>query len=470
MRTYIAPAAVLGLGSAVAAQSIARTCPEDNVCYSLNIPESTVQANGDGDIFFQMSAPTSYQWVALGQGSRMAGSNIFVMYTSADGQNVTVSPRLGTGHVEPQHDTTAEIEVLEGSGVADGMMTANVKCSNCNSWQGGTMDFTAQTAQWIYASRTGAALDSDDPAEDIQQHQAYSPFRWQISTAQGGDSTNPFVVAAAAPTGSDSQTASATASSGASASAASTGSSDTGSSSGSAAGSSGNENNGDTSSSGSATFSNAGAPFGGNSDYGDTLTTAHGTLASLAFVAFFPTGAILIRVASFTGIVWLHAAIQALGNVLFIAAFGLGIYIATQLSELGSYHPIIGIVLFVLTLSQPITGLLHHRLYKSRGGRTVSSFVHLGVGRAAIILGLINGGLGLLLAGASNGEKIAYAVFAALMGIIYIAAAIFGEVKRGKKTTGLATQFSESKGHRHLDSTDDHNGGIGMDQLSKERS
>lgn len=57
----------------------------------------------------------------------MSGSNIFVMYTSADGQNVTVSPRLGTGHVQPQHATDAQVELLAGSGIADGMMTANVK-------------------------------------------------------------------------------------------------------------------------------------------------------------------------------------------------------------------------------------------------------------------------------------------------------------------------------------------------------
>lgn len=86
----------------------------------------------------------------------MAGANIFVMsvdinvdthgatlttlrYTSGDGQNVTLSPRLGKGHTMPLHDDSANVTLLEGSGVSNGKMTANVRCSNCNSWTGGTM-------------------------------------------------------------------------------------------------------------------------------------------------------------------------------------------------------------------------------------------------------------------------------------------------------------------------------------------
>ncbi|CAK1354487.1 hypothetical protein CB0940_01669 [Cercospora beticola] len=464
MKRIATAAAVLGSASLATAQaSLARTCPETNLCYSLNIPQSTVEADGQGDIYFQMSAPTSYQWVGLGQGSRMSGSNIFVMYTSSNGQNVTVSPRLGTGHVEPQHDTSAQIEVLEGSGVMDGMMVANVKCSNCNEWQGGSMDFTAQSANWIYASRTGDALDSDDVSEGIQQHNRYSPFQWQLGEAQGGANVNPFV-AAAVTTGADSQTASATNSQ---PNATPTGSSDTGSSSGSASDS--GDNDSSSSSSGSATFSNTLGPFGGDSAYGDRLTTAHGSLASIAFVALFPTGAILIRLANFTGLVWLHAAIQAVGYLVFIAAFGLGVYIATQLNEIGTYHPIIGIVLFVILFTQPVTGLLHHRLFKSRGGRTMFTFVHLGIGRIAIILGIINGGLGLMLAGAGSSAKIAYAVCAAVVGVVYIASAVFGETRRKQGPVSPEAQFSEGKGHRQLNSVDEQNPGFGMTNLSKER-
>lgn len=58
----------------------------------------------------------------------MAGANIFMVYSNAAGNNVTLSPRLGTGNFEPQSDTSAEVTLLGGSGLANGMMTANVKC------------------------------------------------------------------------------------------------------------------------------------------------------------------------------------------------------------------------------------------------------------------------------------------------------------------------------------------------------
>jgi hypothetical protein len=58
---------------------------------------------------------------------------------------------------------------------------------------------------------------------------------------------------------------------------------------------------------------------------------AHGVLASLAFVIFFPFGAIGIRLFSFPGLVWFHAVVQVIAYLLFIAAFGIGIYLATQI-------------------------------------------------------------------------------------------------------------------------------------------
>jgi hypothetical protein len=68
------------------------------------------------------------QWAALGQGSGMSGANMFIIYASADGKNVTVSPRSGTGHVMPQLNSEAKITILEGTGITNGKMIANFKC------------------------------------------------------------------------------------------------------------------------------------------------------------------------------------------------------------------------------------------------------------------------------------------------------------------------------------------------------
>lgn len=62
----------------------------------------------------------------------MSGSNIFIVYSSADGKNVTLSPRSGKGHFEPKHDgDTAQVTLLGGSGIEGGMMRANVRCEFC---------------------------------------------------------------------------------------------------------------------------------------------------------------------------------------------------------------------------------------------------------------------------------------------------------------------------------------------------
>jgi hypothetical protein len=61
----------------------------------------------------------------------MAGATIFMMYPNGNG-NVTISAREGgAGEVEPQFNSSlmAGVTLLEGSGIAGGLMRANVKCA-----------------------------------------------------------------------------------------------------------------------------------------------------------------------------------------------------------------------------------------------------------------------------------------------------------------------------------------------------
>jgi hypothetical protein len=60
----------------------------------------------------------------------MSGSNMFLVYTSSGGRNVTLSPRTASGHNMPSYNDAAQVTLLEGSGVANGIMTANVKCKS----------------------------------------------------------------------------------------------------------------------------------------------------------------------------------------------------------------------------------------------------------------------------------------------------------------------------------------------------
>ena len=54
----------------------------------------------------------------------------------------------------------------------------------------------------------------------------------------------------------------------------------------------------------------------------------HGTIMGLAFAFLFPFGAIMIRAASFRGLVWVHAGIQIIAYLLALTGLGLGVYIA----------------------------------------------------------------------------------------------------------------------------------------------
>ena len=58
----------------------------------------------------------------------MSGSNIFVIYANSAGNNVTLSPRAGKGQFEPEFDSSIQATLLSGSGISNGVMTANVKC------------------------------------------------------------------------------------------------------------------------------------------------------------------------------------------------------------------------------------------------------------------------------------------------------------------------------------------------------
>jgi hypothetical protein len=112
--------------TAYGASTISNKCI-GTLCYSVNIPDSTAQS-GSGDIFFQIKGPSTYQWIGMGTGNQMSGSSMFVIYQSSNGQNVTISPRKGSGHDEPGVDSSAKVSLMDGSGISNGEMIANIRC------------------------------------------------------------------------------------------------------------------------------------------------------------------------------------------------------------------------------------------------------------------------------------------------------------------------------------------------------
>ena len=64
-------------------------------------------------------------------------------------------------------------------------------------------------------------------------------------------------------------------------------------------------------------------------------TIAHGTIMCLAFVIFFPSGSLLIRLGRFKGVVYAHAGIQMFAYAMALAGLGLGVYVAHAPTKVG---------------------------------------------------------------------------------------------------------------------------------------
>lgn len=105
---------------------------QGGITYAVSVPAQTV-SSGSGDMYIQISGPTSNSWMAIGQGSSMSGANMFVIYASSNGQNVTLSPRTTSGHNTPSFNSGAQAILMEGSGISNGVMTANIKCKQRES-------------------------------------------------------------------------------------------------------------------------------------------------------------------------------------------------------------------------------------------------------------------------------------------------------------------------------------------------
>ncbi|PYH92987.1 CBD9-like protein [Aspergillus ellipticus CBS 707.79] len=376
----------LGLGPA-AANIIAFSPPTaPDVHFSLTIPNSTAAAS-TGPIYIQLRAPTRVQWVGLGQGSQMAGSNMFLMYASSP-TNITLSPRNGLGHFEPKPNSETQIALLPGTGIANNTMTANLRCDNCLTWQEGTgtMDVNNPASPFIFALRTGppinsAAQDADLPIHDQLGGTAADLTRATTTTS----STNPFEsynpITDAVP------------------------------------------------------FSNVPPPLPPKSVH--KILIAHATLMCLAFVIFFPLFGILVPLPLPISVTKIHAPLQIFTLCLATAGMGMGIYLANRFHELKHSHPIIGIIVVgVLILFQPLMGWLQHLHFKREGGKSVFAYAHRWLGRAMVILGMINGGLGFRMVGvgeknAPRGVVIAYGVVAGVVGVGYVVSLVGSKFKGG---------------------------------------
>lgn len=368
-------------------------CPSNGeACFRWGVPEASA-SSGSGNIYFQMQAPTSYQWAALGIGSRMSGAEMFIIYQNGDG-NVTLSTRDGRGHVMPEFSQRSDIELLDGSGVEGDLMVANVRCGDCQD-----LDFEGSNS-WIAAWRIGDSLDSTSTSERIQVHDDYGRFDVDFADASFSSDSNPFT------------------------------------SSNSDSGSGSNNGSGSNSGSGSGSDSNSGSGNDAVSESSggpniNTLVTAHGIIMSIVFLAAYPLGAVFMPL---LGKWMIHAGWQTIAFLGMWAGFGLGYVAARDGGYWGKQaHTRMGTVVVALMGLQPILGWAHHRFFVKNQRRGAISHIHIWYGRALMILGIINGGLGLQLANSPRGYIIAYSVIAGIAFVLYVAGVFVGKSRRGDR-------------------------------------
>jgi len=321
------------------------------------------------DLYFNMSAPSTYSWFAFGIGSQMKNSLMFIGYPSSNGSGVTLSPRLSTGHQQPQYTSSMNVQTVSSSNT-DGTLQLMAICKNCTTWSLGSMDTTSTKQPFIFAlGPTGTTISSDSTSQNIDFHTIYNGFSLDMTQASFSGSQSPEL------------------------------------NSGSNAASSG------TTTSGAATTS---------ARDGDTIyNRVHGIFMAIAFVILFPLGVLVLRLGhSVIG----HGIVQATAYCFVIVGLGTGIYMSPKYGYTMGYntaHQIIGLVVFSLLAIQALGGLIHHLLFR-RGHKTIIGKVHMVLGISLMILGIVNVPLGLNLAGDSNYNK-AYIIVVAILGALFLA-------------------------------------------------
>ncbi|KAK4974320.1 hypothetical protein LTR42_004962 [Elasticomyces elasticus] len=365
-RTLLLALSLLGLSTAADPPAGVFTYTDtdnDVFVFAVNVDSSS------NDYWLHLGATSTSalpQWVAVGFGDKMAGSFMLIAYTSSNGTGVTLSPRRATEHSEPSYvkdikcDLVADNNDLKGGNV----VTKNGSAST-------TISVNANQPM-IYAvgpsSYHGPGLRSNDPAAGLARHTAYGHFSIDMTKAVSKDSSTAGVPL---------------------------------------------PNDGDS-------WSLAGASANGQptADH-DPAPRIHGFIMSLCFVIIFPVGALVLRALQR---VILHAVVQAIGLFLVCCATAGGIVVSMQYNRsknFASAHQIIGILLLLALFAQLGLGIVHHRLYKKTQQPTKMGKIHLYMGPAILILGIINAPIGFVFAGEGR-LSLPFVLVLLLMAIVYI--------------------------------------------------
>ncbi|KAB5578803.1 hypothetical protein GE09DRAFT_1262026 [Coniochaeta sp. 2T2.1] len=175
---------------------------------------------------------------------------------------------------------------------------------------------------------------------------------------------------------------------------------------------------------------------------------SHGVLMAVAFVLLLPLGAMTPHL-SFLGRQKLrvHIGCQLFAYALILMGFVFGLWVAVGAQDwFYDPHTQLGFCLVGLVSLQPLVGVWHHLNFRRIRVRTWRYYVHIWYGRILIVMGIVDGGLGLrLAANYTRGEMICYVVISVAAFVLYGSAVVVSLLGRrgGVKGQGRPTGGSD---------------------------
>ncbi|CZR53543.1 uncharacterized protein PAC_03422 [Phialocephala subalpina] len=374
------------LNSLVAASSPLQFCSvsepkKTDLCFAVaSSKNSTTQKN---DLSLHISAKfvvDATGWAAVGIGEGMDNALMFVMYPGGEEGRITVSVRTTKYHNPPQNtQTEAKIHVTKAWIDENGLHNAQIMCYNCESWHlpGSELDVTSSSQPWIWATNWQQQTHSDDVHMKLQWHddRGRATLNMAASYSDAGEgfaqvstqriSMEPSVDEPGLAPGGPITTEA------------------------------------DEHEHEHETEDDHPAPKKHHKHSLLGLVSIHGFLLALGFFAL-TFGVLVIR--SGMAIAFkLHWVIQTVAGSAIVLGCLMGIYLSYKHGgHFNTYHQWIGLSILPSIIVQGLLGYLHHVNYVKHGRRTAVSHYHLWIGRAALLVGNLNVGFGLKLAGSES--------------------------------------------------------------------
>lgn len=286
----------------------------------------------------------------------------------------------------------------------------NGRCTNCTTWNRGSLDLNSTNQAFIYAlgpsSGSLVKLQSNSISANLERHSIYGEESrkftadWQSLTDTGNFEMN----MTKATGGTDGTTLLSTSLS-------------------------------------SITTSSGAAQDGDQTSDSNWPVIIHAVVLSVAFIIIMPGGAIFLRLIP-ASVRW-HWVNQTIATILVCIGGVIGLWLSTMYNRSSSYnsaHQILGIICVIAVLAQWFLGFWHHYQYKKHRMPTKFGAIHLHMGRIILIFAIVVGAIGLSWSFVKTSIIIAYVVIAGVIVAIVLVLSVL------KRHTSTSFSFLQTKG------------------------